>query len=135
MAFFRSLFGVSVVAAIAGCASHPDSIKPAYVSPAQYEGYSCEQIQADMKVITRRSADLYEELRLLRNGDNWQTAAGALVFWPALLFLEFGDGPEANEFASLMGQFDALETVYGRKGCEFGYLSPEQLIEVSSGSD
>jgi hypothetical protein len=45
-------------------------------------------------------------------------AVGLVLFWPALFFLEGGDGPEAAEYACLKGEVDALEQVAIQKKCD-----------------
>jgi hypothetical protein len=45
-------------------------------------------------------------------------AIGLILFWPALFFLEGGDGPQAAEYARLRGEVDALERVAIVKKCD-----------------
>jgi hypothetical protein len=40
-----------------------------------------------------------------------------VLFWPALFFLEGGDGAEAQEYARLKGEFDALQQMSVQKRC------------------
>lgn len=40
--------GLSSLAMLAACASQPDEIATAYVSPVQYQGYDCAQIGSEM---------------------------------------------------------------------------------------
>ena len=65
------------------------------------------------------------------SNDSAQMAIGLLLFWPALFFLEGGDGPEAAEYARLKGEYEALRTVAVQKKISFDKLppSPEQLIQ------
>ena len=44
-------------------------------------------------------------------------AIGHILFWPALFFLEGGDGPQAAEFSRLMGERDAIDRVSRLKDC------------------
>jgi hypothetical protein len=45
-------------------------------------------------------------------------AVGMILFWPALFFLEGGDGPQAAEYGRLKGERDALERVAIQKKCD-----------------
>ena len=44
-------------------------------------------------------------------------AIGLILFWPALFFLEGGDGPQAAEFSRLIGERDAIDRVSRLKDC------------------
>lgn len=107
------LLAVSMV----GCASSPDDISASYVSPITYKDYDCDQIALELQRVTRRAGELQGNLDKKAGGDAAQVAVGALLFWPALFFVEGGDGPEATEYARLKGERDALEQVSILKKC------------------
>ena len=109
--------GGFVAAALAGCATQPEEMQTQYVSPAQYENYDCNQITREMERTSRRINDLYSSLKKTADDDAAQMGVGLVLFWPALFFLEGGDGPEANEYARLKGEYEALETVAIQKNC------------------
>lgn len=44
------------------------------------------------------------------------TGVGLILFWPALFFID-GDGPEANEYARLKGEHEALQKASIEKKC------------------
>lgn len=52
-------------------------------------------------------------------------AIGLVIFWPALFFLEGGDGPEAQEYARLRGERDALEQVAVQKSCGLAIMDAQ----------
>ena len=83
----------------------------------QYQNYTCEQTTAEMTRVSRRATELQGTLEKTANNDTAQMAIGMLIFWPALLFLEGGNGPEAAEYARLKGEKDALEQVAIQKNC------------------
>jgi hypothetical protein len=60
---------------------------------------------------------------------------GLVLFWPALLFLEGGDGPEATEYANLKGEYEALRENSVSKKCGFTSRSPEEIIKEQSEAD
>ena len=59
-----------------------------------------------------------------RETDEAVTAAGIILFWPALFFLG-GTKEEEAEFARLKGEFNALEQVSIQKDCA-GLAKPKE---------
>ena len=128
----RSTLLVATFIVCTGCASNPNKIDAAYVSPLTYARYNCDQIASEMNYVGQETTKLYQRLKSERTADNWQMAAGLLVFWPALLFLEGGDGPEAGRYSQLKGEFEALRQASIEKGCTINALSPEEIIKRES---
>ena len=109
--------GSALVAfAIAGCASSSEAIKPAYVSPLQYQNFTCQQIGAEMERVSRRASEAAGVQDSQRTSDQWATAGAVVLFWPAA-FLVKGDGNNAAELARLKGEFEALEKIGIEKNC------------------
>ena len=115
-------------ATLASCASNPDKIDAAYVSPIKYQNYDCDQIALEMDYVGQRTNQLYQRLSAERKADNWQMGVGLVLFWPSLFFLEGGDGPEASEYAQLKGEFEALRTNSVQKKCGIEARSPEEIM-------
>ena len=126
-----SSFLLIIVIFSSGCATSPNKMEASYVSPYKYKDYDEDQIIMEMDHVARRTNELYYSLKKESTNDNAQMAIGLLLFWPALFFLEGGDGPEAAEYARLKGEYEALRTVAVQKKISFDKLppSPEQLIE------
>lgn len=116
--------------ALSGCASHPTSIQPAYVSPVKYADYDCQQIEAERNHIGHRITELHRQLEWENRKDSAQMTTGLLLFWPALFFLEGGDGPAATEYAALNGEFQALSQSAAQKRC--GTLTGPELCALYS---
>jgi len=60
---------------------------------------------------------------------------GLVLFWPALFFLEGGDGPEAAEYTRLRGEVDAMRRVAVLKECDLNVVrsfSPPVSDEAGS---
>ena len=116
---------------IASCASQPESMEAAYVSPLKYKGYDCDQIMTEMNYVSERTVTLYDRLNKKADDDAVQMGVGLVLFWPALFFLEGGDGPEASEYTQLKGEFEALREASVQKKCDPGMLpkSPEQIVK------
>ena len=125
----NSFLIASLCLIIVGCASNPNKIQAAYVSPLKYKEYTCDQIALEMDYIGQRTNELYMQLKKEAEADNAQMAVGMILFWPALFFLEGGDGPQASEYARLKGEFEALRQMSVQKNCLISAKSPEELME------
>jgi hypothetical protein len=113
---------VAVLALVAtACASQPDKIQTASVSTLQYKDHDCEQLAMESDRVNNRVNELYHSLKNKADGDSAQMAIGMILFWPALFFLEGGDGPEAAEYAKLKGEREAIEKVSIRRKCEIDF--------------
>lgn len=64
----RMLVMTAVLLITSGCAPGPRKIAPDYVSPLEYQNYSCMQLGAELSAIVRWAQDKEEKiLRLLSN--------------------------------------------------------------------
>ena len=127
---------IPAVAVLVGCATQPEKIQAAYISPIQYGNYDCSQLGAESARVTRRANDLYGQLNKLADNDAAQMGVGLILFWPTLFFLEGGDGPEAQEYARLKGERDAIEQARIQKRCgfEFQPVATRQFTALPVGS-
>jgi hypothetical protein len=77
---------------------------------------------------------LYNSLAAEAGADTAQMAIGLVLFWPALFFLEGGDGPEAAEYARLKGEYEALRKIAVQRKISLNEIppSPEQIIKEKS---
>ena len=82
-----------------------------------------------MARVSRRTGELHGILKKKADDDAIQMTIGMFLFWPALLFLEGGDGPEALEYARMIGEFDALEKFSVQKECDID--TTEMFASVS----
>ena len=118
-----------VALVLTACATNPDKIDAAYVSPLKYKDYDCDQIAMEMDYVGQRTTKLYTRLKKEANADSAQMGVGLILFWPALFFLEGGDGPEAAEYAQLKGEFEALRENSVQKKCGIESKSPEEIMK------
>ena len=125
----KQLITIALAATICACASNPDKIDAAYVSPLKYKDYNCDQLALEMDYVGQRTNKLYQRLKVERTADNWQMGIGLLIFWPTLFLLEGGDGPEAAEYAQLKGDFEALRSNSVQRKCGLEAKSPEQIMK------
>ena len=71
----------------------------------------------EMSRVSKKVNELRGGLKEQADNDSAQMAIGLIIFWPALFFLEGGDGADAAEFSRLKGEFEALEQVSIHKSC------------------
>jgi hypothetical protein len=131
----KNIIAISAITALAACATQPGNIPAASVSTLQYQDYSCKQIAVELDRVERKSNDLYYRLDKKAGDDSAQMAVGMVLFWPALFFLEGGDGPEAAEYGRLKGELEALETVSIRKKCGIDFPKPAPVKPTASRSE
>ena len=124
----KLVYALSLAVTLTACASNPDKIDAAYVSPLKYRDYTCRQLAEEMDYIGQRTTILYQRLKKEHSADNWQMGVGLILFWPVLFALEGGDGPEAAEYAQLKGEFEAARRVSVTKDCNVIAPSPEEIM-------
>lgn len=115
--------------AFCGCASAASEIRPAYVSPLQYQNLTCPQLAAEAERLSRRVAEVSGVQDQNRTTDAWVTAGAIVVFWPAAFFIK-GDGPTAAELGRLKGEFEAIERVALEKNCNLQFRRPETTASI-----
>ncbi len=122
----KTKLAIAAAAFLSACASQPNEIPAQSVSTLSYKDYDCDQLAMEADRVNRRVSELYANLKKTADGDAMQMGVGLVLFWPALFFLEGGDGPEAQEYARLKGERQAIETVAIRRKCdiEFQPLEP-----------
>jgi len=127
----KFIAAASVAVFVSGCASQPEDIGTAYVSPIQYSKYDCEQLSLEAGRVTSRTHELYGSLKKTADDDAAQMGVGLILFWPTLFFLEGGDDARATEYARLKGERDAIEKESVQKKCsiEFAPLVPLKPTE------
>lgn len=123
------LLSILIIAGlITNCAKHPDKIAPSYVSPMQYENYTCSQLSAEMQRVSVHVSDLAGKQAKQASNDKVKTGVGLILFWPTLFFLD-GDSPQATEYARLKGEFNALEQTGIKKNCGIKVELPKPVKE------
>lgn len=116
------------------CATPPDKIEAAYVSPLTYENYSCEQIGQEAARVSDRAAQALGIQKKKADGDAVKMGVGLVLFWPALLFVD-GKGANEHEVARLKGEMDALEKVSVQKGCGYEFQRPVPPKNTNEAAD
>ena len=112
----RFVLIVALGLTVAGCATHANDISAAYVSPIQYQSYTCAQLQEEAARVSARAAVASGAQDQKANNDAVATGVGVILFWPALFFIK-GDAASAQEIAQLKGDMDAIEQANIQKKC------------------
>ena len=102
--------------ALAGCATQPDNIAAAYVSPHQYQSFSCAQLREEASRVSSRAIQVTGAQQSKATSDAVAMGVGLVLFWPSLFFIK-GDGTTAAEVARLKGEMDAIEQASIAKKC------------------
>lgn len=100
---------------LSACATPPSEIQPAFVSTAQYSGYSCSALNAEAIRVNRELQAATGRQQQAANNDATMTAVALILFWPAAFFID-GDN-NAPQVAQLMGEANAISEVARSRGC------------------
>ena len=98
------------------CAKRSEDVAASYVSPLQYQQYSCAQLAGEASRISQRSAELSGVQDSKRTKDKVATTAAVIIFWPAAFFVS-GDDAQTAELARLKGEFTTIQQVSIQKNC------------------
>lgn len=101
---------------LAGCATNPNQISAAYVSPVLYQNLSCQQLAAEAQRVSNAAAAASGAQSNQASKDAVMTTVGVVLFWPALFFIG-GDKGNAAEVARLKGEMQAIEQANISKNC------------------
>lgn len=112
----KKIIALFTVFGISACAKSSNEIPAQYVSPLQYSGYNCRQIEMEMQAVSRRASELGGQVDKTASDDSAQMAVSLVLFWPTLFFLD-GNTPQAAEYGRLKGEFEALERSAIQKNC------------------
>ncbi len=108
--------GVALAALVSACATAPQNIAATYVSPLQYQNYSCQQLGAESQRIGTRVAEVTGQQQQKANNDAVATGVAVVLFWPAVFFLG-GGGDKTGELSRLKGESDAIQQAAIQKNC------------------
>nr|WP_311971819.1 hypothetical protein [Bradyrhizobium diazoefficiens] len=123
--FMRYLSVAVVATVLAGCASSSSDITATYVSPVQYQQFTCQQLALEAQAVSTRAATLSGAQDSQRTKDQVATGVAVVVFWPAA-FLVGGDKQTAAELAQMKGQLVAIEQASIAKKCSIQFQGKPQ---------
>jgi hypothetical protein len=107
---------LAVCLSVTACADHADRVQAAYVSPIQYQDFSCKQIRSELMRVSRKVNEISGAQDKQASNDAVAMGVGLVIFWPALFFISGHD--QHIELADLKGQYDALEEAAIQKNCD-----------------
>lgn len=113
---WRCVAATGIASSCVGCSTSSDKVAAAYVSPLQYQQYSCSQLAQEAQRISSRVAQLSGAQDKKVTSDAIATTAAVIIFWPAA-FLVGGDDQTTAELARLKGEFETIEKVSIQKNC------------------
>jgi hypothetical protein len=124
---FPSVFFILSALSLSNCATAPDDMVWDNVSPDVYDSFDCDQLAEEIVYLGYRSRHLYDRLAERRERDEWQ-AGFSWYLGITALFLD-GDGPEAEEYQHLLGQFEAARVQALNKQCGFEAPTPDAIVD------
>ena len=120
-----SLFGFS----LAGCASNADKIGASYISPLQYQNYSCVQLGDEAQRVSGRVAQLTGVQDQKASSHAFATGVAIVLFWPAA-FMIGGNDQNTAELARLKGEFEAVERASIEKNCRHNFRQETAPVKM-----
>lgn len=120
-----SLFGFS----LAGCASNADKIGASYISPLQYQNYSCVQLGDEAQRVSGRVAQLSGVQDQKASSNALATGVAIVLFWPAA-FMIGGNDQNTAELARLKGEFEAVERASIEKNCRQNFRQETAPVKM-----
>jgi len=121
----RNLVVFPLCGLLAACASSSSDIRASYVSPIQYQSYTCKQLGEEAERVSARAIEVAGLQDSARTQDAVVTTVGVVVLWPVLFAIK-GDRQTAAELGRLKGEMEAIEKVSIQKQCgiEFQRTKP-----------
>ena len=131
----QAIAGIIVASGLGACASSSDTVTGSYVSPLQYQTYSCQQLGEEAQRISTRVSQSSGVQDQKRTSDALATTAAVIIFWPAAFFVS-GNDQNTAELARLKGEFEALEKASIQKSCGIQFQkqpAPSSVKPAESG--
>ena len=106
-----------ILISLTGCAHDTSEIRAEYIPSYAYDNLECDSLRVEAHRIIRQTEEVARRVNDDADTDDMQMALGAVIFWPALLFLEGEETHHTREYARLKGHMNAIEEVSIRKNC------------------
>ncbi|MEO9497617.1 MAG: hypothetical protein ABJG42_24300 [Vibrio splendidus] len=125
----KTLIALSLIATtLSGCATYPSKMIPTPHSDKELAELSCEVLTNKYESLYANDQKMYAELDQLATNDTTQAVVGTVLFWPALLFLEFGDHGLAEQYKDNRGELDSVLRVIDVKDCPIPKEMKAELV-------
>ncbi len=128
----RSQLSIVIAAlTLASCAEKAADVAPTYVSPLQYQSFTCPQLAAEAQRVSQAAAVASGTQDSQATKDAVATTVGVVIFWPTLFLLN-GNKQNAAQLAQLKGDMDAIQQASIQKNCgiQFQTAPPPQFYMV-----
>lgn len=96
---------------LSACATASKDIMPTYVSPLQYQGYSCQQLSLEEQRLRVRVTELGGRI------DEKASRDKLLAATPYTVWFVGGNKDQQAEFARLSGELNALQQAAIQQSC------------------
>ncbi len=127
-----SLLLVASVIIFSGCSKKSSDIPITYISPMQYQNYSCDQLIGESQRIQQRVGQIGGRLDEAAANDKMLTGVGVVLFWPALFALG-GTKEQEAEYGRLKGEYEAVQQSAIAKNCtNFIYVSNKDTNDTKT---
>ncbi|MBX3615896.1 hypothetical protein [Nitrosomonas sp.] len=114
-----------IVILLSSCATSPESRSVSYVSPSQFQTYSCEELLNEIERIQNRVSELIGKPgATIPAKDKWILGADLSLSWAALFALGGTEEQEA-EYLQLKSEYDAIQQWAVIKQCP-GVIPPAE---------
>jgi hypothetical protein len=115
---YRALILATLLAGLtnSGCATRPEDMTAAYVSPPNYKQLNCRQLANTAALVSERAFNLRGERDDSKHTWEIVPPSGApVVLWPTAFMSN--DPTRMAEYTRLKGEFDAILKTSVKKGC------------------
>lgn len=126
----KTAIGIAAIAAftLSACAENPENVTADYVSPINYQSFSCSQIEQEARRVSAQTSKVTGVQDKNAQSDAVATGVALVLFWPAAFFIG-GNKENAAELSRLKGEMEALEKASIRKNCGISFKSPTPADE------
>ena len=98
------------------------TVKPAYVSPAMYMKFSCDELEMQAADLIAKVPQLENEIDKIKKDNDVWISTGAVLFLPLLAGMK-PNKEQAEELAQLRGNLVAIKEAAMRNKCRgAGYI-------------
>lgn len=121
----KALPFILCVSTLTACASSPDKVSSAYISPTVYEGRNCRELLEERNQIASNVNRLTAAQKKAATTDAVATGVALVLFWPAAFALAATED-QSNQLAQAKGNYDAINMQMTRKNCK----APAPLVNA-----
>jgi hypothetical protein len=115
--FTNVIMIAAVILSLSACATNPDRLGSTYVSAMEYTGFTCQQLYNAEARNERDAANLYNSMKSKSRTNATAGVVGALLFWPALIFMKGRDPGSDARLSELKGRRSAIAGAMRSNGC------------------